>query len=58
MKEEKILIETLDNFNKNKKNLQTIRGIYVFGAPGSGKTEFVKNILKKLNILVVCILTT
>jgi dephospho-CoA kinase len=52
-KEEKILIETLDNFNKNKKNLQTIRGIYVFGAPGSGKTEFVKNILKKLKYDVI-----
>ena len=42
--EEKIMINTLENFDKNKKKLHTIRGIYVFGAPGSGKTEFVKKI--------------
>ena len=51
--EEKIMINTLENFDKNKKKLHTIRGIYVFGAPGSGKTEFVKKILKKLNYDII-----
>ena len=52
-KEEKILIEALNNFEKNKKELSTIRGIYIYGSPGSGKTEFVKKILKKLNYDVI-----
>ena len=29
------------------------KGIYIYGSPGSGKTEFVKNILKKLNYDVI-----
>ena len=47
-KEEKCLIESLEYFEKNKKNVLTKRGLYIYGAPGSGKTYFVKNILKKL----------
>ena len=51
--EEKCLIETLQHFEKNKNNVLTKRGIYVYGAPGSGKTFFVKNILKKLNYDII-----
>ena len=52
-KEEKCLIETLDYFEKNKKNVLTKRGIYIYGSPGSGKTYFVKSILKKLNYDII-----
>ena len=52
-KEEKCLIESLEYFEKNKKNVLTKRGIYVYGSPGSGKTYFVKNILKKLNYDII-----
>ena len=46
---ERIFMETLNYFELNKKKLLTKRGIYVYGAPGAGKTEFVKRVLKKLN---------
>lgn len=52
-KEEELFINTLNNFEKNKRKLQTIRGIYVYGSPGSGKTQFVKKILKKMNYDVI-----
>ena len=43
------LKEILNLFEKNKKLMQTRRGIYIYGSPGSGKTYFVKDILKKLD---------
>lgn len=52
-KEETLLINTLNNFEENKRKLQTIRGIYIYGAPGSGKTQFVRKILKKINYDVI-----
>ena len=52
-KEEKCLIESLEYFEKNKKNVLTKRGLYIYGAPGSGKTYFVKNILKRLNYDII-----
>ena len=52
-KEEKDFIDALNNFEENKKKLQTIRGIYIYGSPGSGKTQFVKKLLKKLNYDVI-----
>lgn len=51
--EEKCLIESLEYFEKNKKNVLTKRGLYIYGAPGSGKTYFVKSILKKLNYDII-----
>ena len=52
-KEEKLLIDTLQNFETNKSNKLTKRGIYIYGDPGSGKSVFVKNILKKLNYDII-----
>ena len=52
-KEENLLIDTLQNFETNKSNKLTKRGIYIFGDPGSGKSIFVKNILKKLNYDII-----
>tara|TARA_B100000795_G_scaffold112078_1_gene82858 strand:- start:3551 stop:4936 length:1386 start_codon:yes stop_codon:yes gene_type:complete len=46
-------IESLKYFEENKEKLLTKRGIYIYGAPGSGKTFFVKNILKKLDYDIV-----
>ena len=51
--EEKYLIETLEYFEKNKKNVLTKRGIYIYGSPGSGKTFFVRTVLKKLNYDII-----
>ncbi len=50
---EKCLIDCLDFFEKNKTNVLTRRGIYVYGSPGSGKSWFVKTILKKLDYDII-----
>ena len=50
---EKILIDCLQHFEKNKTNVLTRRGIYVYGSPGAGKTWFVKTILKQLDYDVI-----
>ena len=47
------LIEYLKYFEENKNSLLTKRGIYVYGAPGSGKTYFVRKILKKLDYDII-----
>ena len=51
--EEQKLINMLNNFEKHKKELIFSRGVYVYGAPGAGKSTFVKKILKKLNYDIV-----
>ena len=45
--------EILINFEKNKKNLLIKRGIYLYGAPGSGKTKFIYDILKELDYDII-----
>lgn len=50
---EKTFINSLKYFEENKEKLLTKRGIYVYGAPGCGKTYFVRNMLKKLNYDIV-----
>ena len=47
--QEKKLINSLNYFESNKQNILTKRGMYVYGAPGTGKTVFVEKILKKLD---------
>ena len=37
--------DILKNFELNKHNLITKKGIYIYGEPGSGKTLFINNIL-------------
>jgi DNA polymerase III delta prime subunit len=51
--EENKIIDILTNFENNKTNLLLKRGIYVYGSPGSGKTTFVNNILKKLGYDII-----
>ena len=50
---EQKLINCLNNFEENKKNVLTKRGMYIYGSPGTGKTMFVEKILKKLNYDVI-----
>lgn len=41
------------NFEKNKSDLSVKRGIYIYGNPGSGKTNFVMNLLKEMDYDVI-----
>jgi len=43
----------LKNFELNKNNLLFKKGIYVYGDPGTGKTEFVMNILREMDYDVI-----
>jgi hypothetical protein len=45
--------EILKNFELNKHKLETKKGIYIYGEPGSGKTSFVINILKELDYDII-----
>jgi DNA polymerase III delta prime subunit len=44
---------TLQAFEDNKSDLSQKRGIYVYGAPGSGKTEFIEALLKDIGYDVI-----
>tara|TARA_Y100000996_G_scaffold69351_1_gene46763 strand:- start:123 stop:1409 length:1287 start_codon:yes stop_codon:yes gene_type:complete len=44
---------TLIDFENNKKDLTKKRGIYIYGSPGSGKTTFIKNLLRKMDYDIV-----
>ena len=50
---EEKLIKCLNTFENNKKNVLTKRGMYIYGAPGTGKSVFVEKILKKLNYDII-----
>ena len=52
-REEEIIKKALIDFELNKKNLLTKRGIYLYGSPGSGKSAFINKILKDLNYDVI-----
>jgi DNA polymerase III delta prime subunit len=43
----------LNSFEKNYNNILFKKGIYIYGYPGCGKTEFVMNILKELDYDVI-----
>ena len=43
----------LKDFEQNKNNFTYKRGIYIYGSPGVGKTEFIKNILQELNYDII-----
>ena len=47
------LKKVLTSFQENKTNLLQKRGIYIYGAPGSGKTTFVLNLLNELGYDVI-----
>jgi Cdc6-like AAA superfamily ATPase len=43
----------LEAFQEKKHDLTFKRGIYIYGNPGSGKTEFVMRMLKDLNYDII-----
>ena len=43
----------LENFDENCKNIQFKKGIYIYGQTGCGKTEFITNLLKRLNYDII-----
>jgi replication factor C subunit 1 len=43
----------LENFDKNVNNVAYKKGIYIYGSPGCGKSQFVMNLLKELNYDIV-----
>lgn len=43
----------LNSFEENRNNIFFKKGIYIYGSPGCGKTEFVMEILKELNYDVI-----
>ena len=45
--------QILINFEKDKSELNIKRGLYIYGAPGCGKTNFVMEILKELNYDII-----
>jgi DNA polymerase III delta prime subunit len=45
--------DILKEFEINKNNLSTKRGLYIHGDPGSGKTTFIVNILKELDYDII-----
>ena len=45
--------ELLLVFDQNKHNLLLKKGIYIYGEPGTGKTEFIMNVLKELDYDVI-----
>ena len=48
-----VIKNILQQFEKNKYNFSFKRGIYIYGAPGSGKTQFVINLLNELNYDII-----
>ena len=50
---EKEIKQKLLSFQKQRTDLLIKRGFYIYGNPGVGKTEFIKNILKDLDYDVV-----
>ena len=45
--------ELLKTFDQNKHNLLLKKGIYIYGEPGTGKTEFIMKVLKELDYDVI-----
>ena len=45
--------EILKDFEQNKHNLETKKGLYIYGDPGSGKTTFITNVLKELDYDII-----
>lgn len=45
--------KALNDFQNNKKDLLQKRGIYIYGAPGSGKTKFAISVLEELGYDII-----
>ena len=47
------IAQILAHFQQNKGDITCKRGIYIYGAPGAGKTHFVMTLLKKLEYDII-----
>ena len=45
--------ELLKSFDQNKHNLLLKKGIYIYGEPGTGKTEFIMNVLHEMDYDII-----
>ena len=43
----------LKDFQENKKDITLKRGLYIYGNPGTGKTEFITNLLREQNYDII-----
>ena len=43
----------LEGFQEHKKDITIKRGIYIYGNPGSGKTDFIVNLLREQNYDII-----
>ena len=43
----------LESFQEHKKDITIKRGIYIYGNPGSGKTDFIVNLLREQNYDII-----
>lgn len=50
---EKQIVQILESFDSNRQNINFKRGIYVYGASGSGKTHFITDILKRMDYDII-----
>jgi len=50
---EKEIKNILISFEKNSSDVTFKKGIYIYGSPGCGKTEFVMNLLKEVNYDII-----
>src|SRR5210317_311458 len=48
-----LIKKIINDSEKDKKNFVLKRGIYIYGTPGCGKTQFVTNLLKDLNYDII-----
>lgn len=51
--QEQTIIQCLEYFEAHKSEVLTKRGVYVYGSPGSGKTYFVREVLKRLDYDII-----
>ena len=49
----KVIQNILQDFEKNKNNVDYKKGIYIYGESGVGKTQFILRLLKKLDYDVI-----
>jgi DNA polymerase III delta prime subunit len=52
-KEETILKDFVNNFDYTNKNIVSKKGLFLYGDAGTGKSTFVLNILKQLNVDII-----
>jgi Cdc6-like AAA superfamily ATPase len=50
---EQSIIQHLSQFDEQNKNIAYKKGVYIYGSPGSGKTQFVVQLLEKMGYDVI-----